>query len=119
MEKSFFQKKIDELVGRELGSVVFVRDYVQFSFDGPCLTALILPVFMTATGAVPPRSPGWRDGLCSAIGIPVASVLFTDGEDLCIEFANASRIVIPLREQDYIGPEAINYFAGDGTLVVF
>ncbi len=119
MEKSFFQTKINELVGRELGSVVFVRDYVQFSFDGPCLTALILPVFMTAAGAVFPGTAGWRDGLCSAIGIPVASVRFTDGEDLCIEFANSRCIVIPLREQDYIGPEAINYHADDGTLVVF
>jgi hypothetical protein len=119
MGKPFFQTKIDELVGRELASVVFVRDYLQFCFDGPCLTALISPVFVTATSAVLPGSTGWRDGLCSAIGIPVTSVRFTEREELCIEFANASRIVIPLREQDYIGPEAINYFAEDGTLVVF
>ena len=27
-----------EIIGRQLGSVTFVQDYIQFAFDGPELT---------------------------------------------------------------------------------
>jgi hypothetical protein len=33
------QDVIGKIVGNELSSVTFVRDYVQFAFDGPVLTA--------------------------------------------------------------------------------
>jgi hypothetical protein len=39
-------------------------------------------------------------------------------EELRIEFANSSGIAISLRNEDYSGPEAINYVAGDGSMVV-
>jgi hypothetical protein len=60
---------------------------------------------------------GYRDGLCSEIGIEVASVRVTDDE-LSIEFVNSSAISVSLRDEDYCGPEAINYVAADGMIVV-
>jgi hypothetical protein len=111
------QPKISEITGRSLSAVVFVQDHVQFQFDGPCLTALTLPVFTTATTVLLPGSAAWRDGLCSAIGVEVASVRVTD-EELRIEFANSASIAVSLRDEDYTGPEAINYEALDGRMLV-
>jgi hypothetical protein len=38
---------INELVGEELSSVVFVADYVQFDFNGPRLTLFVWPTAQT------------------------------------------------------------------------
>ena len=104
-------------MGRYLSSVTFVQDYIQFCFDGPCLTAITLPVLRKATGVIMPQDQGWRDGLCSEIGVQVAAVRATEDE-LNIEFVSSSAIAVSLRDKDYVGPEAINYFANDGTIVV-
>jgi hypothetical protein len=109
--------KTNELVGRKPTSVTFVWDYIQFQFDGPCLTAITLPVFRTATSVLLPGSAGWRDGLCSAIGVEVASSRIADDE-LRIEFVNSSGITVSLADEDYTGPEAINYEALDGSTMV-
>jgi hypothetical protein len=116
MNKPASHPKTNELVGRKLTSVTFIWDYIQFQFDGPCLTAITPPIFRTATGVLSPGSAGWRDGLCSAIGVEVASSRIAD-EELRIEFANSSTISISLRDEDYTGPEAINYVAEDGSMM--
>ena len=36
-------QRIGDLVGEELSEVAFVRDYVEFHFDGPVLRALADP----------------------------------------------------------------------------
>jgi hypothetical protein len=47
----------------------------------------------------------------------MAAVLITDDE-VSIEFADSSAIGVSLRDEDYVGPEAFNYTARDGTVVV-
>jgi hypothetical protein len=91
MNELGFQPKITEITGRSLSAVVFVQDYVQFQFDGPCLTARNPPVFRADAGVLLPGNAGYRDGLCSTIGFEVASVRVTH-EELHIEFANSSSI---------------------------
>jgi hypothetical protein len=117
MTNPTLQTKIEEIIGRGMSSVEFVQDYVQFRFDGPCLTAITPPVFSTALGVLSRDHAGWRDGLCSAIGIQIASVRVSDKE-LRIDFANSCAIAISLRSEDHAGPEAINYVAEDGAIVV-
>jgi len=39
-------------------------------------------------------------------------------EELRIEFANSASIAVSLRDEDYTGPEAINYEALDGRMMV-
>jgi len=111
------QMKMAEIVGRCLSSVEFVHDYIQFRFDGPCLTAITSPVLSTENGRVTDGDPGYRDGLCSEIGIKVASV-WVAHDELRIEFASSSAISVSLRDKDYLGPEAINYLASDGMITV-
>lgn len=61
MKRPSMQTKIDEIIGRQLSSVEFVQDYVQFRFDGPCLTAITPPVFTKASDVPLPGSAGYRD----------------------------------------------------------
>jgi hypothetical protein len=117
VNESGVQPKIAEIAGRSLSAVAFVQDYLQFQFDGPCLTALTPPVFRMGAGVVLPGNVGYRDALCSAIGVEVASVRVTD-EEVQIEFVNSSSICVSLRAEDYVGPEAINYVALDGSMTV-
>lgn len=40
---------LNEMVGLRLSSVEFVNDYIQFHFDGPSLTTLILPLIKSVS----------------------------------------------------------------------
>ena len=57
-----------ELVGRELSSVEFVRDYVQLRFDGPCFFAYTMPVVQTLDRVVPRSAGGYVEALIDRIG---------------------------------------------------
>jgi hypothetical protein len=117
MQQMTLQAKIREIVGSSLSSVEFVQDYVQFRFDGPCVTAFTPPGLKSAIGVLRPGTQGYLEGVCSRIGVRVAAVRVTD-EELIIEFVDSSAITVSLRKEHYIGPEAINYVAGDGTIWV-
>jgi len=106
-----------ELVGRQLSSVEFVRDYVQLRFDGPCLTALNLPSISRDSIVVRSGDSGFRDELCAQIGVEVAAVAISD-EQLALTFNTSVTFSVSLRKEDYTGPEALNYAGTDGTCVV-
>jgi hypothetical protein len=108
---------MNEIVGRSMSSVEFVHDYIQFRFDGPCLTTLTIPSIKTDKGLVRAADRRYRDCLCSQIGVCVLAVKVTD-EELIVEFASEVAFVVSLRDVDYTGPEAINYIAEDGRWVV-
>jgi len=44
---------LEDLVGEEVGSVGFIRDYVEINFDGPILRSLSAP---TVTVGSAPRT---------------------------------------------------------------
>jgi hypothetical protein len=92
--------KLDELVGRQLSSVEFVRDYVQLRFDGPCLSAFNLPSIRQGTTLVQAADSGFQDGLCSQIGIEVENVSISDGQ-LILNFVNGVAFLVSLRDEDY------------------
>jgi hypothetical protein len=94
------------LVGSALSSVEFVQDYVQFRFDGPCLTAYTQPKIRTSNGTLSWSDPGYRDALCSQIGCLITNAS-SDGDDVSVCFAGVTCITISLRRDDYRGPEAL------------
>ena len=111
------QEAMGELIGRDLASIEFVRDYIQFRFDGPCLTTLTLPSLRLARTTITSDDQCYTDHLRSEIGSRVSS--FTVGSDeLVINFASGSALVVSLRDEDYRGPEAINYTSDNGPLFV-
>lgn len=56
------------LVGLELSSVVFVADYLQLDFGGPCLSVYVWPQVVSANHIRGLGDPGYRDALCDLIG---------------------------------------------------
>ncbi len=80
---------IGQLKGRVLSSVEFVQDYVQLRFDGPCLTAYTHPIF----------NPGTECLVWGASG-----------------FESGAVISVSLLDEDYIGPEAVQFTSEDGSI---
>ncbi len=64
---------LDALVGSELGSVVFVRDYVQLELGAGRLTLFVWPSVVVDATTTRLGDPGYRDLLCDLIGHPVRS----------------------------------------------
>jgi len=108
---------MSELIGRDLSSVEFVQDYMQFHFDGSHLSTLTLPSVRTEFGILILGQLGYRDALCELIGKNVTAVSVTS-EELSVFFNNGESITVSLRDNDYRGPEAINYIAANGEWTV-
>ncbi|MET8428952.1 hypothetical protein [Nocardia sp. NPDC004860] len=62
------------LVGLELASVVFVRDYLQLDFDGPRLSCYVWPIIDADGTTRSLGDAGYRDTLCALIGQTVVSI---------------------------------------------
>ena len=99
---------LGELVGRELSSVTFVRDYVQLAFDGPGINAYTLPTVTRGSEVLSLRQPGYRDCLCEQIGCRVERTE-VDDQRASIIFENGAVVSISLRDDDYRGPEALEF----------
>jgi hypothetical protein len=111
------QDGMSELVGRCLSSIEFVQDYIQFRFDGPCLTTITLPSLRLGNATINPGNDGYADHLLSEIGKRISKVFVTTDE-LVVTFTNDAALVVSLRERDYRGAEALNYKSGAGQLYV-
>lgn len=93
----------DDLIDEELASVCFVRDYVEFNFDGPILRAMV-PVRARGPNAsfeITQGELGWRDRLCTFIGMVVTDVIVEDERSITVSFASGGQIQLPL---DVAGP---------------
>lgn len=96
------------LIGRELSSVEFVRDYVQLRFDGPCLSAIIKLVVRRGEVSIVPGTVGYADALVGLIGDEVQSALALAGDVLRVVIQGGTSIEVSLRPEDYrLGPEAV------------
>ncbi len=89
---------VETLVGRELASVVFIRDYLQLTFDGPALSIFSQPTFQVGAITLQWSKPGFRDALCEQINKPVVSATVTGEREIRIEFAGGATLVVPLRD---------------------
>lgn len=99
---------LGELVGHVLSSVEFVEDYVQLRFDGPCLTAYTAPIVTWGSESLSLGQPGYRDALCRQIGCRVERAE-VDDQQVSIVFESGAAVSISLREDDYRGPEALQF----------
>jgi len=98
-----------KLAGEELSAVTFVRDYVQLEFDGPCLNAYTAPAVTHGSESLSLGQPGYRDVLCGQIGGRVECTK-VDDQRVSIIFANGVVVSISLRDDDYRGPEALEFW---------
>src|SRR5437763_16289251 len=82
------------LAGRELSSVCFVRDYVEFYFDGAIFRSLASPILVQGTRRFTFPEQGFRDAVCEMIGRSVHDV--ADRPDrIVLVFEEMSQVEIP------------------------
>ncbi|HET6832369.1 MAG TPA: hypothetical protein VFH30_00775 [Acidimicrobiales bacterium] len=109
-----------ELVGQELDTVSFVRDYLELRIDYSILRAL-----RAVTGSIDGLSwqlgdNGAADLLLRYIGRTVMAVEVVEHERISLAFGAEDWIDVSLREQDRVGPEAAHFVPAreDGRLDV-
>jgi len=102
-------RELSDLVDEEISAVCFVRDYVEFHFDGPILRSLSNPsVFVDGTEHYFPN-PGSRDALCRVIGSRIRALKLEEHRALKITTTDDCEITIPLDTNNLHGPEAMHF----------
>ena len=89
-------REVSDLVGEEISAVCFVRDYVEFHFDGPILRSLLNPI--VCHDGVECRFPeaGSRDALCKLIGAVVHCINLQENHALKITMSDNLELIISL-----------------------
>jgi hypothetical protein len=109
--------KLEDLVGAELGGVCFVRNYVEFHFDGPILRSLAPPVIFIGARRWEFPHEGSRDAICQLIGRAVEGAA-DEPDHLVIRFADEASVEIP-KASGGAGPEIAQFVPiRDGRLDV-
>ena len=106
------EKSLQVIIGEQLSAVTFVQDYIQLHFDGPRLTVFSHPVVILGDQTFHWGKPGFRDALCSSIAKQVTDARVAYGDSISIKFADGSMIRISLKDEDYLGGEAVNFDTG-------
>jgi hypothetical protein len=109
------------LIGEELSSIEFVRDYIQFRFDGPCLTAITNPNIIVGHKQYSRNDTGFCDILLGFIGLQVEETSLRETEIINIHFSGGRSINISLRTEDLQGrsAEAVNFTDGQGGMWIW
>ncbi|HEY0460838.1 MAG TPA: hypothetical protein VGC97_17005 [Pyrinomonadaceae bacterium] len=110
-EKSDYFSRI---IGEQLSAVSFVMDYLQLQFNGYFLTVLTPLVVVTNDRTYSFGDLGFRDTLCERIAQKVIEIVLTS-DYLRIVFEDNTFFSISLRQEDYVGAEAINLHFPEGT----
>ena len=108
---------LERLVGREVSSVCFVRDYVQIVFDDEFVfTCYTLPVVAVSEQTFSSGVLGYRDRLGDLIEKKVQSVAERPREELFIGFDGGDSVSVSLRPESLTGPEAAMLHRLDGDI---
>lgn len=95
---------LGRLVGLNLATVVFLRWYLQLTFDGPYLNCEVWPTVDLGSGELGYGELGYRDALCSLLGQAVVATREATGLGLVVEFETGAIRIHPSRD-DLEGPE--------------
>jgi hypothetical protein len=89
-------KEPADLVGREISAVAFVRDGVEFHFDGPVLRSRTDPQVVIGEAVYHFPKPGSRDALCLVLGATVQSLSLDDSRYVEFTTSNGCRVRLPM-----------------------
>jgi len=112
MRKSITE--VHDLVGEEISAVAFVRDYVEFHFDGPILRSESNPRVIVQGVEYHFPEPGSRDALCRVIDSTVRAIDLEDDRQLELTTSNDCRVIIPLDAASLRGGEAMHFVPKPG-----
>jgi hypothetical protein len=101
---------IKTLENSEISSVVFIRDYLQFYFEGEqnngALTTYFLPVAVVNGQYFESNTQGYRDSLCSFINHKVKNSEIIYGQKIKLTFDNDDRLEVLIKREDCCDQEA-------------
>jgi hypothetical protein len=114
-----FDEPLNSLAGSRFYAVTFILDHCDLQFDVSggyhSLKVYVDPGIQVGDTWFQWGKPRFRDALCDQFG---AHVLQTrtdlDGEQILIQFDNGARLSIPLGADNFVGPEAAEYFLDIG-----
>jgi hypothetical protein len=95
---------LDALIGEQLGSVIFVMDYLQLDFNAARFTAYVWPTVTRDDATKHVGETGYRDALCAFIAEEVLSVEESYEAGLKIRFKFGNITTNPAAT-DLSGPE--------------
>ncbi|MFO7575028.1 MAG: hypothetical protein R6W67_07705 [Bacteroidales bacterium] len=91
----------------ELVGITFIRDYIQFLFDGPVLNTYTLPQIIIENKIVTSTDFGYYDTLCSLINKKVLSAHEDEKEEkIVIRFESDIELLVSLKSGDRTCVEA-------------
>jgi hypothetical protein len=102
-------RELSDLVGEEISAVCFVRDYVEFHFDGPIVRSLSNPSVLIHGTKYRFPEPGSRDAMCHVIGSAVRTMHVEEHQALKLTTADDCEITIPLDVNNLRGVEAMHF----------
>ena len=107
------------LIGRRLTSVEFVHDYLQLRFDGPTLTVNGPIDVRRNASCVSNPSMNFRGAIVDVIGTEVSGGDCIIDDRIRIEFSDRSQIVISLKPEEQVNPEAAILTGVDDNIYVW
>ena len=110
------QSLLRSMIGLEVGSVVFVRDYLQIVFDGSTLNLVTWPSIEVDNKKYIENTPGYRDALCKLIDKTITKAVEHQKEQLIIYFSGDALMEVSLKDEDRRAVEAVMYYR-DGRLL--
>lgn len=112
---------IESLKSYEISGIMFIRDYIQFLFEGETgngiLTTYNLPIAVVNDHHYEINSSGYRDILCSLIDKKVEEFKVTDDRKIKMTFENCVELIVPLEIDENQGFEAAMLRIGDSITV--
>ena len=92
----------------ELAGITFIRDYIQFLFDGPVLNTYTLPQIKIDNDIISKFQSGYYDMLCSLIGKRIIYANEDKKENkIVIRFEENISLTVSLRLDDRQCAEAV------------
>jgi hypothetical protein len=107
---------LQQLIGQELASVIFVRDYVCLTFDPDQfnITAVSVPLVKLSDKTLGWNQVGYRDALCGLINQIVRETDIVPNDSVRIVFSSGVTILIPINPQDFGADEAMIFMGPTG-----
>ena len=103
------------LKGHRMSAVTFVEDYIQLHFEQAVLTAYTLPSITLADDRIEEHPIGYKEALRAFEGTELQDVSLQSGEEAVMTFSGGS-LSISLRDEDYQGPEALQFIDEEGSV---
>ena len=106
-------KEFNELIGKELAGIGFIRDSIEITFDGPILRYFVFPVLQINNELIDSNNINWRNSLRLLIGDIVTDAVSKNDIHVEILFKSGKKLIVDMVKNPPWG-EMLNYLPYSG-----